>query len=213
MHHINRTPSISHSSSNGTPARTHRRTLSTSVRTPGSTIRPARASISHQLPPNFAQTRAHPAESLSRPPTAAFTFSTRNKASRSSLPQSFSLPFIKVHAPTNPEPRKPSRWDAPPIQPPQRLLPLSQILPSLEEEREELACKYVNKYMPIGYWAGRFGSLTDRMCAERPGNWEKERARRAFLVLEGYAIGKGRESLLEFKSQYEATMRREARRM
>lgn len=50
--------------------------------------------------------------------------------------------------------------------------------------------------MPMGYWAGRFGSLIDRMCAERPGDWETERARRAFIVLEGFAIGGGRASLL-----------------
>lgn len=69
-------------------------------------------------------------------------------------------------------------------------------LPSEEEALEELACKYVSKRMPMGYWAGRFGSLIDRMCAERPGDWEKERARRAFIVLEGFAIGGGRASLL-----------------
>lgn len=197
MHHLHLTPSTSNSANATTPARSHRRTLSTSVRTPGSTIRPPRASLSyHQLPPNFNQSRAHPRPSLSRPPTATFSSTTRRQPPRSSLPHSFSLPFIQAQARAEPQPRHPSRWDAPPIQPPQRLLPLLQTLPSEEQELEELACKYVSKRMPMGYWAGRFGSLIDRMCAERPGDWETERARRAFIVLEGFAIGGGRASLL-----------------
>ncbi|PWW78042.1 hypothetical protein C7212DRAFT_343260 [Tuber magnatum] len=239
MHHLHRTPSISHSTGTTAPARSHRRTLSTSVRTTGSTIRPPRASIPYQLPSNFTCSQAQPTTPLSRPPTANFTPTAHRQPPRNSLPYSFSLPFIQAHVPDEPEPSKPSRWDTPPIQPPQRLLPLSQILPSEEEELEALTCKYVNKRMPMGYWAGRFGSLIDRMCAERPGDWEKERARRAFLILEGYAIGGGRESLLvcshslypfepfpslwlvsrevwltvvqEFKSQYEAIAGKEVR--
>ncbi|KAG0637006.1 hypothetical protein HOY80DRAFT_1052814 [Tuber brumale] len=154
--------------------------------------------------------RAHPAKPRSRSPTATLTSTTttRRQTPRTSLPHSFSLPFIRPEAPA--EPRKPSRWDARPIQPRQRLLPLSQVLPSEEEELEELACKYVRKRMPMRYWAGRFGSLVDRMCAEHPGDWEKERAGRAFIVVEGFAIGGGRESLLEFNSQYEAVAKVEA---
>ncbi|KAG0634872.1 hypothetical protein HOY80DRAFT_1140343 [Tuber brumale] len=72
--------------------------------------------------------------------------------------------------------------------------------------------------MPMGYWTWRFGSLVDWMCAERPGDWEKERSRRVFIVLEGFAIGGGRESLLrmwltvgwEFKSQHEAVAKVDA---
>ncbi|KAG0639387.1 hypothetical protein HOY80DRAFT_963656 [Tuber brumale] len=205
MHHLNRTPSASRSTNATTPARSHRRTLSTSVRTPGSTMRPPRASLPYQFPSNPTQSRAHPTAPRSRSPTSILASTARRQPPRSSLPHSFSLPFIRPHVPAEPQLPKPSRWDAPPIHPPQRLLPLMQELPSEEEEREELACKYVRKRMPMGYWAGRFGSLVDRMCAERPGNWEKERARRAFIVLEGFAVGRGRESLLEFKSRYEAT--------
>ncbi|KAG0632978.1 hypothetical protein HOY80DRAFT_674982 [Tuber brumale] len=196
MNHPHRTPSAFHSTNATNPARSHRSTLSTLVRSPGSTIRPPRVSLSCRHSSNLTQSRAHPAKPRSPPltPTLTSTTTTRHEPPRTPLPHSFSIPFIRPQAPA--EPHKPSRWDAPPIQLPHRLLPLSQVLPSEEEELEVLACKYVRKRMPTGYWTGRFGSLIDRMCAERPGDWEKERARGAFIVLEGFAIGGGRESLL-----------------